>query len=61
MKLEMKKIETRLLEVEEASYVKESGKYVLRAIHLAENKRWTSETGLLRIAEWIRNHTPLFL
>ena len=39
MKLEMKKIETRLLEVEEASYVKESGKYVLRAIHLAENKR----------------------
>ena len=39
MKLEMKKIETRLLEVEEASYVKESGKYVLRAIHLTENKR----------------------
>ena len=39
MKLEMKKIETRLLEVEEASYVKESGKYVLRAIQLAENKR----------------------
>ena len=45
MKLEMKKIETRLLEVEEASYVKESGKYVLRAIHLTENKRRRKKSG----------------
>lgn len=34
-----KKIEIRLLEVEEASYVEQSGKYVLQAIHLTENRR----------------------
>ena len=33
------KMETRLIEVDKAQYVKESGNFVLDATHLTENKR----------------------
>ena len=38
-------METRLIEVDKAQYVKESGNFVLDATHLTENKRRRKKSG----------------
>ena len=40
-----KKMETRLIEIDKADYVEESGCFVLQATHLMENKRRRKNSG----------------